>query len=40
MLQKEMKPAAREEKNTWASAKEGDAELGSPSVYLQRIHRA
>jgi hypothetical protein len=40
MLQKEMKPAAREENNTWASTKEGDAGSGSPSVYLQHMHQA
>jgi hypothetical protein len=40
MLQKEMTDAAREEDNTWASTKEGDAESGSPSVYLQLMHQA
>jgi hypothetical protein len=39
-LQKEMTDAAREEDKTWASTKEGDAESGSPSAYLQHIHRA
>ena len=37
---KEMTDAAREEDNTWALTKEGDAESGSPSDNLQHSHRA